>query len=198
MNAPTVVLAPDKFKGSIDAAGAADALAAGIGAVAPAWRLRRAPVADGGEGTVAAALAAGWEPVRAAATGPVGDPLTVTYARHGPRAVVELAATAGLGVLPGGAPRPLDAGTTGLGSVLAHALDHGAEEIVVGLGGSAGTDGGAGVLTGLGARVVDEDGEDVPPGGAGLARAARLDLSGLHPRARSTSCLLYTSDAADE
>lgn len=186
MTAPTVVLAPDKFKGSLDARGVADALAAGIAEAAPHWEIRRAPVADGGEGTVDAVLAAGWEPVRADASGPVGDPVTVTYARRGPVAVVELAGVAGLGALPGGTPQPLRAGTTGLGRVLAHALDHGAGEIVVGLGGSASSDGGAGLLTGLGARVLDDHDEEVPPGGAGLARATRLDLSGLHPRARST------------
>ena len=179
-----VVLAPDKFKGSLDAPGVADALAAGIADVAPEWELRRAPVADGGEGTVDAVLAAGWEPVRVAATGPVGDPLTATYARRGPVAVVELATVAGLGVLPGGALRPLEAGTAGLGAVLAHALDRGVDEIVVGLGGSASTDGGAGLLTGLGARVLDAAGRELPAGGAALARAAGLDLSTLHPRAR--------------
>lgn len=180
-----VVLAPDKFKGSLDAPGVADALATGIAGSAPHWQVRRAPVADGGEGTLDAALAAGWSPRTVTATGPVGDPLAVTYARHGPVALVELAAVAGLGVLPGGRPRPLDAGTAGLGTVVAHALDDGAEEIVVGLGGSASTDGGAGLLTGLGARVLDADGADLPPGGGALAGVARLDLSGLHPRARA-------------
>lgn len=180
-----VVLAPDKFKGSLDAAGVADALAAGIADVEPGWTVLRSPVADGGEGTVAAVLAAGWSPVEVDTTGPVGDPLTVGYARRGPVAVVELAASSGLGVLPSGTPRPLDAGTAGLGTVVAHALDAGAEEVVIGLGGSASTDGGAGLLVGLGARVLDADGVDLPAGGAALARAARLDLDGLHPRVRT-------------
>ncbi|MDN5914056.1 MAG: glycerate kinase [Pseudonocardia sp.] len=189
----TVVLAPDKFKGSLDAPGVAGALAAGIADVAPHWEVRRAPVADGGEGTVEAVLAAGWEPRTVASRGPVGNPLTVTYARRGPVAVIELAAVAGLGVLPGGRARPLDAGTAGLGTVLAHALDDGADEIVVGLGGSASTDGGAGLLTGLGARILDTAGCELPYGGAALARAARLDLSGLHPRAR-TSRFVFACD----
>lgn len=137
-----VVLAPDKFKGSLDATGVADALADGITAAASGWEIRRVPVADGGEGTVDAVLAAGWEPVRVPTTGPLGDPLVVTYARRGPAAVIELATTAGLGVLPGGVLAPRDAGTTGLGTVLAHALEAGARDLVVGLGGSAGTDGG--------------------------------------------------------
>jgi glycerate kinase len=99
--------------------------------------------------------------------------------------VVELATAAGLGMLPDGVLRPMEATTAGLGTVVAHALDEGAEEIVIGLGGSASTDGGAGLLTGLGARVLDDQGHRLPPGGAALVRAARLDLSGLHPRAHS-------------
>ncbi|WP_093351575.1 glycerate kinase [Pseudonocardia ammonioxydans] len=181
------MLAPDKFKGSLDAAGVASALAAGIAEVAPDREVRCCPVADGGEGTVAAALAAGWTPVPVSATGPTGAPRTVTCARSGTVALVELAATSGLAALPGGVPDPLGAGTEGLGTVLAHALDAGVGEIVLGLGGSATTDGGAGVLRGLGARILDADGRDLPPGGAALARADRLDLTGLHPRLRPVS-----------
>lgn len=179
-----ILVAPDKFKGSADASTVAEALAAGIADADPYRAVRRLPVADGGEGTVAAALAAGWAPVTVDATGPTGRPLAVTYARRGPTALVELAAVAGLAVLPGGVPQPMDATTRGLGTVLAHALDAGAGEIVVGLGGSATTDGGAGLLTGLGARVLDTAGHELPPGGAALARASRVDLSALHPRAR--------------
>ncbi|OLL72430.1 Glycerate kinase [Pseudonocardia sp. Ae168_Ps1] len=185
-----ILLAPDKFKGSLDAAGVAAALADGIAGVAPDREVRRCPVADGGEGTVAAALAAGWTPVTVPSTGPTGAPLPATYARRGAVALVELAATSGLAVLPGGVPDPLGAGTEGLGTVLAHALGAGATELVVGLGGSATTDGGAGVLRGLGARVLDCDGRDLPPGGAALARADRIDLTGLHPRLRGTRIVL--------
>ncbi|ALE73296.1 glycerate kinase [Pseudonocardia sp. EC080610-09] len=185
-----ILLAPDKFKGSLDAAGVAAALADGIAGVAPDREVRRCPVADGGEGTVAAALAAGWTPVTVPSTGPTGVPLTATYARRGAVALVELAATSGLAVLPGGVPDPLGAGTEGLGTVLAHALGAGATELVVGLGGSATTDGGAGILRGLGARVLDGDGRDLPPGGAALARADRIDLTGLHPRLRGTRIVL--------
>lgn len=176
-----ILLAPDKFKGSLDAAAVAGALAAGIADADPAREVRRCPVADGGEGTVAAALAAGWDPVVAAATGPTGAPLTATYARRGGTALVELAGTAGLAVLPDG-PDPMGAGTEGLGLLVAHALDAGASEIVIGLGGSACTDGGAGLLRGLGARIRDARGRDLPPGGAALARADHLDLTDLHPR----------------
>lgn len=180
-----ILLAPDKFKGSLDAAAVADALAAGIADADPGRPVRRCPVADGGEGTVAAALAAGWEPVTTTATGPTGAPLTAVWARAGASALVELASTAGLAVLPGGVRDPGGAGTEGLGTVLAAVLDAGCTDVVVGLGGSATTDGGAGLLRGLGARVLDADGAEVGRGGAALARAERLDLSALHPRLRN-------------
>ncbi|WP_224391056.1 glycerate kinase [Pseudonocardia sp. ICBG1293] len=178
----TVLLAPDKFKGSVDAAAVAAALAAGIADAEPGRAVRCCPVADGGEGTVAAALAAGWEPVRTTATGPTGTPLTAVWARTGTRALVELASTSGPAAQPGGVRDPGGAGTEGLGTVLAAALDAGCTDVVVGLGGSATTDGGAGLLRGLGARVLDAAGAEVGRGGLALARADRLDLSGLHPR----------------
>ena len=178
-------MAPDKFKGSLTASEVADALTVGMAAAAPRWDVVRAPVADGGEGSVAAVLASGWEPVTVPTTGPTGEPLWATYARRGRTVVVELASAAGLGTLPDRRRRPLQATTHGLGALLWHALDAGADEIIVGLGGSATTDGGAGLLTGLGARVLDADGMTVAPGGVGLSRAESLDLDGLHPRART-------------
>src|SRR5262249_37727939 len=138
----------------------------------------------GGDGTVAAAVAAGWQEVRVATTGPTGSSLVARYARDGRAALFELAAASGLGVLPHGEFAPVTADTAGLGTLLVHALERGVVEIVIGLGGSATTDGGAGILRGLGARVLDADDRDLPPGGGALARAERLDLSGLHPLAR--------------
>ncbi len=181
----TVLLAPDKFKGSLTAAGVADALARGIADVAPDWVCVRAPIADGGDGTVDAAVAAGWERVRVDTTGPTGAPLTTSYARGGATAVVELASAVGLELLPNGTPDPLGATTFGLGAVIRHALERGAKEMVIGLGGSASTDGGAGMLQALGAVVTDRDGAPLPPGGTALLRAARLDLTGLMPGARA-------------
>ncbi|GAB3134806.1 glycerate kinase [Tsukamurella serpentis] len=181
----TVLLAPDKFKGSLSAAAVTDALARGIADVAPDWLCVRAPIADGGEGTVDAAVSAGWDRVHVVTTGPTGEVHRTGYARRGDEAVVELASSVGLGLLPGGRFAPLQAGTAGLGTVIAHALDHGAREIVIGLGGSASTDGGAGMLTALGAEITDADGRPVAPGGGGLLQATRLDLSGLHRAARS-------------
>jgi glycerate kinase len=179
-----VLLAPDKFKGSLTAAEVADALAEGLAAGNPSWRITCAPVADGGDGTVAAAVAAGWMPVAVKTTGPTGRPIATSYAVRGSTAVVELASAVGLVTLPGGELDPLRASTFGLGTVIRHALDQGAREIIVGLGGSASTDGGAGMLQALGVRVLDAQGNNVEHGGGALRHAARVDLSGLHPAAR--------------
>ncbi|TWS18542.1 glycerate kinase [Tsukamurella asaccharolytica] len=181
----TVLLAPDKFKGSLSAAGVADALALGIADVAPDWVCVRAPIADGGDGTVDAAVAAGWERVPVDTTGPTALPHTTSYARDRDAAVVELASAVGLELLPGGVPDALGATTFGLGTVIRHALEHGARSIVIGLGGSASTDGGAGMLQALGVTITDRAGAPVRPGGTALLQAARVDLSGLLPAARA-------------
>ncbi|MGW4338681.1 glycerate kinase [Rhodococcus koreensis] len=180
-----VLVAPDKFKGSLTAAEVAEALADGLVAGAPSWVIDRVPVADGGDGTVAAAVAAGWTQVPVDTTGPTGLPVTSSYAVRGSTAVVELASAVGLVLLPGGAPDPLGASTFGLGTVVRHALEGGAREIIVGLGGSASTDGGAGLVQALGVRVLDAEGREIAPGGAALRHAARVDLTGLHPAARA-------------
>ncbi|MEU1995445.1 glycerate kinase [Nocardia gamkensis] len=180
-SAARVILAPDKFKGSLPAPEVAAALAAGLRRSAPDAEIRQVPVADGGDGTVEAFVAAGWTRVELTAPGPTGVPRRTAYARHGMTAVVELAAVVGLAALPGGRPDPLGASTYGLGVVLAHAMEHGATEIVLGLGGSASTDGGAGMLQALGVHILNTGGRELPRGGASLGHAARLDRSGLHP-----------------
>ncbi|MFI6042215.1 glycerate kinase [Nocardia sp. NPDC051321] len=185
-----VVLAPDKFKGSLTAPQVAAALAEGIARVMPAAQLRQVPVADGGDGTVDAFVAAGWTRVELAAPGPTGVADRTSYARHAATAVVELATVVGLEKLPGGQPDPLGASTFGLGVVIAHALDHGATDIVLGLGGSASTDGGAGMAQALGARILDADGDELSNGGAVLADATQLDLSDLHPGIASATFTL--------
>ncbi|MFH5231175.1 glycerate kinase [Antrihabitans spumae] len=185
-----VVVAPDKFKGSLTAADVADALASGILDAKPEWTVQRVPIADGGDGTVAAAVAAGWEAVSVATEGPTGTPVVATYARRGSTAVVELAAAVGLVLLPNGRAEPLTASTFGLGLVMKDALERGAREIVIGLGGSASTDGGAGMMQALGARILNADGSEVERGGAALAGAARIDLSGLVPAAAAATFVL--------
>ncbi|MGQ4598032.1 glycerate kinase [Nocardia sp. R6R-6] len=190
VSAPRVILAPDKFKGSLSAPQVASALATGLSRVAPDADAHLVPVADGGDGTVAAFVAAGWTRVELTAPGPTGVPHRVAYARHETRAVVELAAVVGLAMLPEGRLDPLGASTYGLGVVLAHAMDHGATDIVLGLGGSASTDAGVGMLQALGARILDADGQELPRGGAVLARAAELDRSAMHPRIAATTFTL--------
>jgi glycerate 2-kinase len=174
-----IVVAPDKFKGSLPAAQVAAAIAAGLHAGRPGAEVVTIPVADGGEGTVDAAVAAGFERMPVTAAGPAGDPVQASYARRGEVAVVELAGVCGLARLPGGRPAPLTACSFGAGEVLRAALEAGARRIVLGVGGSASTDGGAGLLQALGARVLDTSGEPVRPGGAGLREVAALDLTGL-------------------
>ena len=177
-----VLIAPDKFKGCLTAAEVAEAVAAGIADVRPEAMVECVPVADGGDGTVAAALGAGYRQVPVTTVGPTGMPVHTAYARHGDRAVVELADVVGLGRLPGGRLESLGASTFGLGVVIRDAVDRGATEVVIGLGGSASTDGGAGLAQALGAKLTDADGLDVSPGGAALTRIAHVDLQALTER----------------
>jgi len=188
-----IVVAPDKFKGSLSATQVAAAVAAGLHAGRPGAEVVTIPVADGGEGTVDAAVAAGFERVPVTAAGPAGDPVRASYARRGEVAVVELAGVCGLARLPGGRPAALTASSFGAGEVLRAALEAGAQRIILGVGGSASTDGGAGLLQALGARVLDTSGEPVRPGGAGLREVAALDLTGLH-RAQYPAEIILAAD----
>jgi glycerate 2-kinase len=174
-----VVLAPDKFKGSLTAAQVAEALAAGMLDVLPEVETIMLPVADGGDGTVAAALSAGFDEVIVDALGPTGEQVRVSYAMDGDRAVIELASVVGLGMLPDGRLDAMGSSTYGLGLVIADAVRRGAAQIVLGLGGSASTDGGAGMVQALGARLLDAHGQDLPPGGGNLVHLERLDLAPL-------------------
>jgi glycerate kinase len=176
-----VVVAPDKFKGSLTAREVADRVAAGIAAVTRDVDVVRVPVADGGDGTVDAALAAGYERVPLRATGPTGEPVDTAYAVRGDVAVVEMADVSGLRLLPPDRLAPLTATSYGIGEVVAAALDRGARHVVLGIGGSASTDGGAGMLQALGVRLFDAAGDPLPRGGGALADLHRVDLSGLHP-----------------
>lgn len=192
-----VLVAPDKFKGAASAAQVGAAIAAGLRDAAPALAVDVLPIADGGDGTLDAALAAGFtaHPVRA--RGPVGDPVD---ARLGLRieadgrtaALVELAEVCGMARLPGGVLRPLDAHTAGLGDAIAAALDLGAADLILAVGGSASTDAGLGALTALGARVLDAGGRDVAPGAARLGQVASIDLAGLHPGLRAARVQIAT------
>src|SRR5215470_15620756 len=192
-----VVVAPDKFKGSVTARQVADALAAGLRRGRPDLDIVEIPVADGGDGTVAAVLAAGFAPRHVRTEGPVGRPVSTTFAMRGSTAVIELADVAGLRRLPAGRGAhelaPLTASTYGAGQVIAAALDGGASTIVLGLGGSATTDGGAGMVQALGARLTDERGHELERGGAALAELAAIDPAFLDKRL-GMARLLVASD----
>ncbi len=175
-----IVIAPDSFKGSLPADQVAEAVSDGIRRVLPDVEAVLRPIADGGEGTVAAALRAGFRPRPVRVSGPDGAPVEATVALDGTTAVVELATAAGLGMLD--RPAPTTATTRGVGELVRAALDAGARRIVLGIGGSATTDGGAGMLQALGVRLLDADGADLPPGGGALGRLDRVDAAGLDPR----------------
>ena len=182
-----VLVAPDKFKGSLTATEVAGHIAAGLRRVAgDGVAVACVPVADGGDGTLDAAVAAGFQRVPAHASGPTGEPVHAAYGRRGGLAVVELASVCGLELLPGGRREPLRASSYGMGEVIGAALDAGCGRIVLGVGGSASTDGGAGLLQALGARVYDRAGEPLRRGGGALREAGSVDLSGLHPAIRRT------------
>lgn len=185
-----VLVAADKFKGSLTAVEVAERVTAGLRRVVPDVRVEALPVADGGDGTVAAAVAAGFERREVRVAGPLGDEVTAAYALREGTAVVEMAEASGLHRLPGGVLAPLTASTRGSGELLRAALDAGARTIVFGVGGSATTDGGAGMLAALGARFLDAEGRPVAPGGGGLARLASADLSGLDPRLADVELVL--------
>lgn len=186
-----VVLAPDKFKGSLSATEVATALAEGLATELPGAELVLRPVADGGEGTVEAALRAGFTARTVSVEGPLGAPVAAPFALRGSEAVVELATASGLDLV--GPPTPEQArraSSRGTGQLIMAALDAGARHIILGVGGSACTDGGAGLLEALGARLLDADGQPVAAGGAGLESLADVDLTGLDPRIAETTFVL--------
>ena len=176
-----VLIAPDKFKGSLTAAEVAAALRIGMLRIAPDLEVDVVPVADGGDGTVDAAVAAGFTRVPVTASGPTGGSVSTSYARRGDTAVVEVADVCGLVRLPG-APKPLSASSRGAGEVIAAAVAAGARHVVLGIGGSASTDGGAGILQAMGARLTDRSDRDIEPGGLGLFEIASIDLAPLRER----------------
>ncbi|MEU5125132.1 glycerate kinase [Streptomyces mobaraensis] len=185
-----VLIAADKFKGSLTAVDVAAHLTAGLRRAAPGLDVTALPVADGGDGTVDAVVAAGFTRRTARVTGPLGEPVEAAWALAGGTAVVEMAEASGLRHVPPGRRAPLTATTYGTGELLRAALDAGARRIVLGVGGSATTDGGAGMLAALGARFLDGSGRPLGPGGGALAALARADLSGLDGRLARTDVVL--------
>jgi glycerate kinase len=200
----TVVIAPDSFGGALDSVGVTDAIAAGWTRARPNDEVVRAPMADGGEGTLAAlavSLGDGAERRSVATVDPLGRPIEADWllVDEGHGAFVEMAAASGLARLAPGERNPESAraaSTRGTGDLLRAALDAGVARITLGLGGSATTDGGSGLLAALGARLLDSDGAELPSGGAALARLDRIDVTALDPRLAAVN-LVVASDVTN-
>ena len=189
-----IVIAPDSFKECASALEVAEAVALGFRRIFPTAEILLSPMADGGEGTVDALVAAtGGSKLYAEVTGPVGEPVQAAYALlgDGETAVVEIAAASGLALVPRDRRDPRYTTSRGTGELIRCALDAGVKRIIVGLGGSGTNDGGAGMAQALGYRLVDEAGEDLPPGGAALSRLSRIDARGKYPRL--DHCLLQVA-----
>lgn len=184
MSRQRILFAPDSFKGTLSSVEVAQALAEGWARRRPDDELLLAPLADGGDGTIAAVAAAqpdGLARHTARVADPLGRTIDATYLTigDGSTAIVELATASGLTRLSAGERDPLRASTDGTGTLLREALLGGARRVLLGLGGSATTDGGSGLLRGLGARILDASGRDLAPGGAALKHAAAVDLAAL-------------------
>jgi len=180
-----IIIAPDSFKESLSAECAAMAIEDGFRAVFPELEAVRLPVADGGEGTVDALIAAtGGHRIDIEVTNPQGHRVRGFYGVNGKGdcAVIEMAAASGLMLVPAGQRDPLTATSFGTGELIRHALDGGIRHIILGIGGSATVDGGIGMVQALGGRFTDAQGIDLPWGGAALAQLAAIDLSQLDPR----------------
>ncbi len=186
-----VLVAPDSFKGSLTQAEVAAAIAAGVTRAAPGARVTELPLSDGGEGWLDTLVAAdpGGRVESAAVTGPLGEAVDGSFGLvEGVRtAVVEVATASGLHLVDPTSATFRAASSRGSGELIRAALEAGATRVLVGLGGSATTDGGAGLATALGARLLDAAGEPVAAGGAALAEVAAVDLGGLDPRLPATT-----------
>ncbi len=184
-----VVIAPDSFKESLTAAEVAAAIAEGWRMALPDTECIELPMADGGEGTTQALVtASGGRLEQAEVTGPLGEPMTAFWGRIGEHtAVIECAASGGLDLIPRDKRDPWRATTRGTGELICTALDAGMTDIIIGLGGSATNDGGAGMMQALGARLLDSEGNEIGPGAEGLEQLAAIDLSGLDKRLQRVS-----------
>jgi glycerate kinase len=197
-----VVVAPQAFKGSLDSGAVGMAIASGIRSVFPDAEQRIVPVADGGEGTVRALVSAtGGRLMHITVRAPLGNTVEAEFGilgsvaeSEGQRAapetpliqtgVIEMAAASGLSLVPSEKRDPRHTSTYGTGELIRAALDAGCTQLIIGIGGSATNDGGSGMAAALGARLLGENGLELPPGGAALLNLARIDISGLDPRLR--------------
>ena len=188
-----IVIAPDSYKGSLSALGVAQAMERGILHICPDADVRKIPMADGGEGTVDALLAAtGGKYRQSEVSDPLGKRISAQWGilGDGCTAVIEIAAASGLTLLAAERRDPRITSTYGIGELMRAALDAGLRKIILGIGGSETNDGGAGMARALGARFLDAAGHELPDGGAALAGLDRIDLSTLDPRLRETEIVV--------
>lgn len=194
-----IIIAPQTFKATLPALAAAQAIARGIAAADPTAQTILAPIADGGDGTLNALVqATGGQTLTTTVTGPLGQPVNAQWGIMGDRqtAVIEMALASGLALIPQRQRNPRTATTAGTGQLLKEALDRGYRNIIIGLGGSATNDGGAGLATALGAQLLDPAGQPLPPGGAALANLHTIQTGQLHP-ALPTATITAATDVTN-
>jgi glycerate kinase len=180
-----IVIAPDSYKESLSALEVAAAIEAGFSEIFPDAEYVKIPVADGGEGTVEAMVAATQGSiVRLTVTGPLGAPVEAFYGLSGDErsAFIEMAAASGLELVPAAQRDPLITNSYGTGELIKNALDRGVEHIIIGIGGSATNDGGSGMMQALGARLLDQQGNEIAFGGGALPQLARIEIDQLDKR----------------
>jgi glycerate kinase len=185
-----IVIAPDSYKESLPACEVAQAIESGFREIFPDAQYVRVPVADGGEGTVEAMIAATHGTVKTSrVTGPLGEPVDAMWGISGDglTAFIEMAAASGLALVPAAQRNPLLTTSRGTGELILHALEQGAKSIIIGIGGSATNDGGAGMVQALGARLSDANGKELTAGGGSLISLNSIDIAGLDPRLAACS-----------
>jgi glycerate kinase len=187
-----ILIAMDSYKGNLSSLKVAGIVERGIRRVYADAIVDKVAVADGGEGTSKALTEyLRGKYVQVEATGPLGDQVRVHYGIvHGDTAIMEMAEASGLSLIPEDKRDSLRATTYGTGEMIVDAMGRGCRKIVLGIGGSATNDGGAGMAAALGVRLLDEDGNDIGPGGRALGRLARVDMSGIDPRVADTECIV--------
>ncbi len=194
-----ILIAPDKFKGSLSSGEVAEAIARGLTGGWPKVDTLQCPLADGGEGTMELLVqATGGKIIDCDVTGPLGEPRRASLGilGDGETAVVEMASASGLELIPPDKRDPCSTTTAGTGDLILNALDLGLRRIIVGIGGSGTNDGGTGMASALGVRFLDADGRELSPGGGYLDKLVNIDISGLDPRIGETE-IIVASDVTN-
>jgi len=188
-----IIIAPDSYKGSVSALGVAEAIERGVLHIFPDAEIFKIPIADGGEGTVDALVTAtGGQKIYRQVSGPLGETVEAYWGvlGDGETAIIEMSAASGLPLVPKDRRDPRIASTYGTGELIKAVLDKGLRKIIIGIGGSATNDGGAGMAQALGARLLDSQGQELQPGGAALVHLAAIDLTGLDSRLADTAIMV--------